>query len=235
MRLVNALTAGIIGIVVAATTTILPLTFPAFSIGGGAVVAAGVLLVGRRSGQKRYAGTGAVYTLGLAAAIYATGIFPAEFAESPLIALVALGSISGAIAAFSELVGLVARGVGGETAEKIVRTIAAVLGLVAIIWTVLTAYEKAIRYAGVGVGSSAGFVFDFVGIELPIPLVLIDGSVDASMVLFVGGVLIGFHTLDTIHNGWRASKLAAVKGARAGKKGASAAQQRVSDAPSEEN
>lgn len=233
MRVVNAITVTIVGIVVAVGSTVLPITFPALTIGAGAIVAASILLFGRRSGKKHYAGAGAAYTLGLAGVIVVTGVFPSDFSESPLVALVSLGSVSAGIVVVTEGLALIVRRFGGEYAERVFKAIAAFLGLLGIIWATITAYEKAIRYAGVGVGGSAGFVMNLLGIELPIPLVLIDGSIDAGIVLFVGGVLIGFHTLDTIHNGWRATKATAVKSADIGKASASAAKSQMTEGSDE--
>lgn len=84
-----------------------------------------------------------------------------------------------------------------------------------MIWTVLTAYEKAVRYGGITIGGTLGFALNALGIELPIPWIISSG-VDASVVAFVGAVLIGFHTLESLHSTWHATKATAKAGAKAG-------------------
>lgn len=229
MHPVNAITASIAGIGIAAGVATIDVAQPSVAIGAGAVVAASILLLGRRSGKKRYAGTGSLYTLGLAGAIYATSVFPSGYAEDPLVALASLGLVSAFIVSVTEGGALLVRRYGGDYAERIFETIAAFLGLLVMIWTVLTAYEKAIRYAGVGVGGPTFLALDLLGVELPVPIWFLEGGVDATIVGFVGCVLIGFHTLETIHTGWRVTKATAKKGAAAGQSGVQAAKSRVGE------
>lgn len=231
MRVVNAITAALVGIVVATGVANVPFTWPTLAIGSGAVAAAGVLLAARRTGEKRYAATGAIYCLGLAGAIHYAGPFPAAYRESPLIALTALGAFSALLVAVVEAAGLVARRIASRYAEwlddevaerlaKLASSIGSVLGLA---WTVLTIHEKAGRVAAVGVGGTATLLLDLVGVELPVALPLLPEPVDVVLVLFVGCTLVGFHTLDALHRSWRTSKAAAKQGAAAGSAGASAA------------
>lgn len=216
---VNAVTAGAAGIATSGAVAQFELAWPALSIGAGSVVTAGILLIGRRSGVKRYAASGGIFTLGLGIAILTTGTFPDAYGQDPLVALMALGTVSGLIAATTEAGATAIDRYAGPYAEKLFKAIAALIGLLLIIWTVLTAAEKLVRYGGVAVGGPTMLALNAVGARFPIPIWFIDGGVDAVIVVFVGCILIGFHTLELLHTGWRATKASAKKGASAGKTG----------------
>ncbi|QCS42133.1 hypothetical protein [Natrinema versiforme] len=220
MRILNWAVTAVVGIAITAAVAGQPLVWPALAIGVGSVATASLLVV-RRGGRKYYAATGTAYCLGLAGLIYATEILPAGYAESPYAVLLSLGLVSGAIvlaqnAGRQFMKRVVGDGSGESTATKIYDAVAAIIGLFGMVWTVLTAQEKAMRYGGVSIGGTFGLVLNFLGIELPIPWVIQSG-VDASMVLFIGGVLIGFHTLESLHTTWHATKATAKASSSAGK------------------
>lgn len=220
MRVINWIAAAAIGIVV--TTIVAPIEFvwPTLAIGVGGVLGAGILLV-RRTGRKYYAAAGTAYALGLAGVIYATDMLPSVYTKSPYAALLTLGLVSAGIVLL-QYVGqrlvkrLFAGRMGEDSATKAFEAVSAIAGLLGMIWTVLTAKEKAARYGGVTIGGTAGFVLNALGVELPIPW-FIQNGVDASMVLFVGGLLIGFHTQESMHTTWRATKATAKAGASGAK------------------
>lgn len=192
--------------------------FPAFAIGAGAVVTAMLLFI--TDGRTYYAGGGTLYCLFTAGYIQLVSL-PEAYTKSPFAVLLTLGAISAAVVAVQLGVGLILQrllsGVTGEeTALRIYDAVAAVLGLLAMIWAVINIHERATRYGGVTIGGTLGMVLNFLGIELPIPWIISDG-VDASMVLFIGAVLIGFHTLESLHTTWHATKQTAKSGAAAGK------------------
>jgi hypothetical protein len=220
MKVLNWVTVAAVGIAITIWLAGYSIVWPALAIGAGAgVVALGLLI--RRSGRKYYAAAGTAYCLGLAGLIYASALLPAGYAESPFAALVSLGGASalivGAQAAGRQLViGVFGGTAGKKYATAIYDAIAAVLGLLGMVWTVMTAYEKAIRYGGISVGGTLGFVLNLLGIELPIPWIIQNG-VDASILLFVGCVLIGFHTLESLHTTWHATKQTAKAGVGAGR------------------
>lgn len=227
MRIINAITAAAVGIVLTVYLATEGIGWPAATLGVGAAVTA-VFLLARRSGRKRYAAAGTIYTLGLAGAIYALADLPEAYTQSVFIALVGLGGVSALIVA-AQLAGrkLVERAAGGTVGEDYATTvydaIAAIAGLIGMVWTVMTAYEKALRYGGIGIGGTTTFVLNFLGVELPIPLWFLSGNVDATIVLFVGCVLIAFHTLESLHTTWHATKATATAGAKAGMKAGNAA------------
>lgn len=85
-----------------------------------------------------------------------------------------------------------------------------------MIWPAINIHERAARYGGITIADSLGFVLNFLGTELPVPWIIATG-VDATLVLDVDALLIGFHTLASRHTTWRASKATAqagVSGAR---------------------
>jgi uncharacterized membrane protein len=220
MRVINWVVGAIAGILVTTMLAGQALVWPNFAIGAGAVTTAGILLFLRRSGRKYYAAAGTAYCLGLATLIYTTSVFSEGYAESPFAVLLSLGLVSALIVAlqiaaqrgFEWIVG---DRIGSDEASAIFQAITAVLGLLGMIWTVLTAYEKALRYGGITIGGTLGFALNALGIELPIPWIISSG-VDASVVAFVGAVLIGFHTLESLHSTWHATKVTAKAGAKAG-------------------
>ncbi|MFD1527498.1 MULTISPECIES: hypothetical protein [Halobacteriales] len=220
MKILNWVVTAIVGIAVTIAIAGQQFVWPAFAIGVGTVVTALVLLV-RRGGRKYYAAAGTAYCLGLAGVIYTTSLLPAAYSESPYAVLLSLGFVSGVLV-FAQNAGrqIVKRtfgnGSGEGAATKIYDAFAAIVGLVGMVWTVLTAQEKAMRYGGISIGGTTGLVLNFLGIELPIPWIIQSG-VDASLVLFIGGVLIGFHTLESIHTTWHATKATAKASASAGK------------------
>lgn len=241
MKVVNWLTVAVIGIALTVWVAGYSLVWPALAIGVGAgVVALGLLA--RWSGRKYYAAAGTVYCLGLAGVIYATTFLPAGYAESPFAALVSLGGASALIVGAQTagrylVVRLFGETAGKEYATAIYDAIAAVLGLLGMVWTVMTAYEKAIRYGGISIGGTLGFVLNLLGVELPIPWIIQNG-VDASILLFVGCILIGFHSLESLHTTWHATKQTAKGGVGAGRTAGSkavSAAQSVRDSSSDDS
>lgn len=229
MRAVNAWTTAAVGIVLTIALAIVGIEWSTVAIGAGATVTAGALLIGRRGGRKHYAGAGTVFCLGVAAATFVLSDLPSAYTQDAYVALVGLGSVSAVIvlaqkAGEQTVVRLLG---GGDTARSIYNALAAVVGLIMMVWTVLTAYEKALRYGGVGLGTLGGIALDVIGAELSIPIWFVSGGVDATLVLFVGCTLIGFHTLESLHTTWHATKQTASAGAKAsvaaGKKASSAA------------
>lgn len=221
MRLINWLSASVFGIIIAVLVSGFPYVWPAFVIGTGAVAVTVPMLL-RRGGRKYYTATGTAYCLGLAAVIQTTTLAPSGYAESPYAALLSLGLVSGIIVVLQISGRQVVKKLFGKTAGEKYATslydmVAAIAGLLGMIWTVLTAYEKAIRYGGITIGGTIGFALNLLGIELPIPWIIQDG-VDAAMILFVGCTLIAFHTLESLHTTWHATKETSKAGVSAGMK-----------------
>jgi len=203
---INAWSVSLIGII--SGTVVGSQGFPpAVSIGSASLVAGSVFVFGRKS-RKRCALAGTIFALGLGTVYRFWGGVPEGYAASPAICLLMFGSVSALIVGLRGLlrrgiISLTERSGSSEHAGLVWDAISALLGLLAMIYTVLTVKEKAARYGGVSVGGSAGFVLNVLGIELPLPVVIQDG-LDATMVMFVGAVLIGWHTLATIHSWKRA-------------------------------
>lgn len=237
MRYLNSGVASAAGIGVATAYGVSGPAWPAVSIALGALTTALVLLLWR-GGRKHYTAAGTALVLGTGVLVYATGLFPEAYGESAMAAMLLLGGVSGVIVVLQEVSRLAVRRaaadrVGGDAATAIFDAISAVVGLLGMVWTVLTFSEKAARYGGVGIGGTTMLVLNVLGVELPIPLWIVNGTVDATILLFVGSVLIGFHSLESLHTTWRASKATASTGASAGKsigsKAAAAAKSRAKE------
>lgn len=207
---------GIITLAYAATTS-LPTNG---AILAGAIVAAVVGFI--IPTKSNFAATVAGYFLGSAAVFFSVGsIFPDVYSQDVFVGMVLFGSVSGTIVTVRWAIGRAITSfledyVDATHANRLWEFISVVIGLLLIIWTFLTAQEKLARYGGsAGVGS-ATFALNLLGIELPIPVWFLEG-VDASIVLFIGSVAIGFHVLDTLYTAWYLAKSTTEASAKAGK------------------
>jgi hypothetical protein len=202
--------------------------WPTVVVGLGAVVA--VIPLVFVDGRTYYAAAGSLYFLGCAG-LFSIAPLPAVYQQdiyAITLAFVVLSTlIVGAQLGLGLLIKRLVAGVAGEDAAvKVYEALSAIAGLAVLIYTVLLWEEKAARYGGVAVGGSLGLLLDVLGIELPIPWIVADG-VNATYVLYLGAVIIGFHTLESLHTTWRATKATASAGATGAKAGASKAKETV--------
>lgn len=226
MRLANALTAPVAGVLlVAALAPVVPV---AATLLLGATVAMAVTV---RADTHRYGLVGALYLLGVGAAVLALARFPFAWKRTPLFALWGFGLLSLAIFCLRVVLGVVGRRVvalfvADDNADSVWDALSAFGGTLFIAWSVLTAHEKAARSAGVAVGVSTTTALDalgygfpvlagvlrryrtvtLVGEEVRLPLWAVRQGVDATVVLFVGCLIVGFHTVGTLAATWRAMK-----------------------------
>jgi len=172
----------------------------------------------------RFAAAGATYFLSTAVAFTTlSGSLPEPYYQDAVVGLVGFGLLSALIVTIQETVGFAIRRAlrnitNGEYANAIWRFISSLLGALVIAWTIVTAHEKLARYGGSSVGGTAGLLFNIFGVEVPLPLWLADG-VDATVVVFIGSVLLAFHSLDTLYGGWRLAKQTASAGTTVAQKG----------------
>jgi len=225
MRLANAGTAALAGV---AVVLILGLFVPV-SVGLtlGALAATAVTLW---ADTDRYGLVGAAFLLGVGTAI-ATGWFPPAWARTPMVAVWLFGLLSLTIAVARFLLGflgrrVVAQFVPEDDADGIWNALSAFGGTLVIAWSVLTAQEKAARIGGISLGGSVTMLLDTLGYEVPVyvplvrealavtvrgvelsvPLWVVANGIDAAMIVFVGCVIVGFHTLGTVSATWGAVK-----------------------------
>jgi hypothetical protein len=225
MRLANALTAPAAGVlVVVALASVVPV---AATLLLGATIAMAMTV---RAETHRYGLVGALYLLGVGAAVLALGRFPMAWNRTPLFALWGFGLLSLAIFCLRVVLGVVGRRVLAlvvdDNADSVWDALSAFGGTLFIAWSVLTAHEKAARSAGVAVGVSTTTALDALGYGFPVlagvlrryrtvtvagrevvlPLWAVRNGVDATTVLFVGCLIVGFHTVGTLAATWQAVK-----------------------------
>jgi len=193
----------------------------------GAAVATAVTV---RADTHRYGLVGALYFLSGGAAVLALARFPFAWKRTPLFALWGFGLLSLSIFCLRVALGVVGRRVLAlvvdDGADSVWDALSAFGGTLVIAWSVLTAHEKAARSAGVAAGVSTTTVLDALGYGFPVlagvfqryrsvavaghefvvPLWALRHGVDATTVLFVGCLLVGFHTVGTVAATWQAVK-----------------------------
>lgn len=226
MRLANAVTAALAGIVV--VVAVGPFVPVAVGLALGTVVATAVTLWGD---TDRYGLVGASLLLGVGTAVLVTDWFPAAWGRTPLVALWTFGLLSLIVVVARFLLGFVGRRVVAlfvpdEEAGSIWDALSAFAGTLFIAWSVITAQEKAARTGGIAIGGSTTMALNAAGYEVPVivpfvhealtvtvwgyelavPLWALENGIDATMVVFVGCVIVGFHTLGTIAATWQAVK-----------------------------
>jgi len=226
MRFANAVTAAVAG--VAVVVVVGPVVPVAVGLALGTVVATAVTLY---ADTDRYGLAGATFLLGVGTAVLASGWFPAPWARTTLLACWLFGLLSLGVVVARFLLGFVGRRVVAqfvpdEEASSIWDALSAFAGTLFIAWSVLTAQEKAARTGGIAIGGSTTMVANALGYELPvvvpfvhealsvtvrgyelaIPVWALENGIDATMIVFVGCVIVGFHTLGTFAATWQAVK-----------------------------
>lgn len=224
MRFANAVTAALAGVV--AVVLVAPVVPVTVGLALGAVVTTAIALYGD---TERYGLAGALLLLGVGTAVLILSWFPAAWARTPLVALWLFGALSLFVAAARFVLGfagrrVVARLIDEESASSVWDALSAFGGTLFIAWSVITAQEKAARIGGISIGGTASMALDIVGYQVPVyvplvsealtvtirgyelsvPLWLVANGVDAAAVIFVGCVIVGFHTLGTVAATWRA-------------------------------
>ena len=226
MRFANAVTAALAG--VAAVTLVAPVLPVSVALALGSVVAAAITW---RGDTERYGLTGAVLLLGVGTLVLVTEWFPAAWGRTPLVALWLFGLLSVTVVVAKAVLGVVGRRVvaafvDDENADSVWDALSAFAGTLFLAWSVMTAQEKAVRTGGVAVGGTSTMALDTLGYDLPVlvpfvhealtvtvrgyelsvPLWLLENGIGATMIVFVGCVIVGFHTLGTLAATWRAVK-----------------------------
>lgn len=221
------------GVLAALATTVIETSFSppvTVTLTAAALIAAGLALM---PDYPRFAAVGAVYFLSAAAIFWIHPVLPDIYQQDAAAMLALFGTVSLAIVTVQETVGyLIRRTIGRLTNEEYAsalwRLISSLVGLAVMVWVVLTAHEKAIRYGGAGGGLAGGFALNIVDAQLIVPLWWL-GGVDVSIILFTGGLIVAFHTLDTLYAGWYAAKTGAKAGVRGAKAGIKKARETTGD------
>ncbi|WP_256296112.1 hypothetical protein [Haloarchaeobius salinus] len=210
-----------IGVVVTLVTLALLPTAPAIPLLFGMTAAIVPMLLATAE-RKRYAVAGTAYCLALGFVLavadtvlglaegntLVTGLF--VFGTGSL--LVVTAKVVGRRLA-RRTIGLL---VGEEYAAQLFDAVASIAALAGLVWTLLTAAEKVSRYAGFGVGGAATLALSLIGVEYNVTVPMLGGQVDAVLFLFVGCILAGFYTFESLHTTWLAAKGTAKKSVDAG-------------------
>ncbi|WP_254840554.1 hypothetical protein [Natronomonas marina] len=224
MRIGITALGSLLGVV--AVVALAPLVPVTVALAAGATATA---IVVRRGRSGQYALGGSLFALGVAACVLYLPRFPGAWARTPLVALLAFGGLSATIVVLRWLLSFVGKRVVAlfvdpDNAEGVWDALSAFGGLLVITWSVLTAHEKALRTGGITVVGGSTMLLDALGVRYPvavpylrrgiafsvsgyevvIPSWLVRNGVDAPTVLFVGCVLVGFHTLETLRATWSA-------------------------------
>lgn len=174
------------------------------------------------SERKRYAVAGTAYCLGLGVvlAVVDTAVGVAQ-GSTLVAATLAFGGAS-LLVVTAKAVGrrVVRRTIGllvdEEYAARLFDALASVAALAGLVWTLLTAAEKVSRYAGFGLGGTATLGLSLIGVEYRVGVPMLGGEIDAVLFLFVGCILAGFYTFESLHTTWLAAKSTAKKSVEAG-------------------
>lgn len=224
MRIGITTLGALVGVgVVAAVAPVLPVTV-ALALGATTTV-----LAIRRGRSGQYALAGSLFALGVAACVLTLSRVSGPWTRTPLVALVVFGGLSATLVLVRWLLSFVGKRVlatvvDPDDAAGVWEALSAFGSLLVITWSVLTAHEKALRTGGITIVGSGSMLLDALGYHYPvvlpylrqgvaftvsgyevvIPAWLVRNGVDAPTVLFVGCVVIGFHTLETLQSTWAA-------------------------------
>jgi hypothetical protein len=202
MRLHKAATGGVGGAVAATALAVTVAPRPSVAIAVGAVVTAA--LVRRFEPVRPYAIAGTLYVLLLALGVHLLTVVPAAWQRTPLFSLAVVGGMSTVVLVGRELLRVIVRWIvgrfvdSGDTGERVGETASAIVGTLALGWWVLRFKERLLRSGVTGVVVPATFGLDLYGVDWTVPWVL-QGEVDVVVFLFVGGLVVGFHTLASWH------------------------------------
>jgi hypothetical protein len=202
MRLSKAAIAGAGGAVAATALALVFTTRPSVAIAGGGVVT--VLLVSRFEPIRPYAIAGTFFVLLVALGIETLPVYPVWWSRNPFFALAVVGGMSALVLVGREFLRVVIRAIirrvvdTDETGERVGETASAVVGALALAWWVLRVKERLIRSGVTGLVVPTTFALDVVGIEYTVPWFVREG-VDIVFFLFVGGLVVGFHTITSWH------------------------------------
>lgn len=185
---------------------------PTGTVAAGAVVTA--LLHWRHDGRRRYRRAGTVFVLATAALLAALPTVPAVYRWSLIPSLAAFGLLSALVLAVFVFIKVGVRAVASrfvpeEYADALADFASTLSSALIIAWTVIQAQERLARTAGTGFLGSAALAANWYGYKLPIDVGMIEHTVEVTVVVFVGAVVVGFHTLASWDSAWRVAGQAA--------------------------
>jgi hypothetical protein len=201
--------AGAVGAVVTFALAAAGPVPPTGAVAGGALVAAALHWVTAERREFRTAGT--TYALGAAALLALLATVPPVYRWSLVPSLAVFGLASALVTAVFVVVRVGARAVARryvpEALAAALADLASTLAsALAVVWTVLQVQERLARTGVTATLGTAALVADWYGLALPVEATLLGAAVDLPTVVFVGSVVVGFHTLASWEAAWRVAE-----------------------------
>jgi|GEM_PF-3079743 len=191
----EVLGSGLSGTVVALALGMV--TLPLVAITGGAVTA---FVVTRRAGvQRHYDAVGTVYYLSLGLLVFLVPVMPAAFEQTPQLFLTVFGLLSAVIVltkrAVAYLLGAVANRLGrGDSASSLWNAVGSVVGTLVLVWSVVKLKYRLVKTGLAGAATPLGLLLNVLAHFVELPWV-IEVGIDITAMVFIGAVMVGFHTL----------------------------------------
>jgi hypothetical protein len=206
--------AGALGALVTLALVLVGSVPPTGTVFAGALVAA--LLHWRYDGRRDYRVAGTVYALGAAGGLVtlpsASPVTTWSLVPSLVVFGLASALVTGAFVLVRVGVRAVARRFVPETYAEALGDFASTLASAAVvIWTVIQVQERLARTAGTGFLGTAALAADWYGLRYSVDLAMIEGAIQTTVVVFVGAVVVGFHTLASWDSAWRVAEESAAR------------------------
>lgn len=219
--------AVVVGVVVALAFLRLLPSVPAVGVAAGMVVAVVAMLLAGE-GRKRYAAVGTGYLLSvgvcLAVADAVIGGVPSAGTLVPATLVFGLASLL-LVAVRAAGRNLLRATVGSifdpKTAERIFDAVTAALSAIGLLFLLSKLKRKVLVHGSFVVGGNLTFGMSLLGAERMVTIPGTGGEVDVVLFLFVGTVLAGFYTFDSLNSTWLATKTTAKAGVETGKRAGS--------------
>jgi len=196
---------------------------PAVGLAAGMITAVVALLLAGE-GRKRYAvvGTGFLLSLGVLLAVVDTTVGGVPSSGTLVPATLVFGLVSLLVIAVRAAGRRLLRAMVGaifdpQTAERIFDAAASVVSAIGLLFLLSKIKRKVVVHGSFVVGGNLTFGLSLLGAERTVTVPGTGGGVDVVLFLFVGTVLAGFYTFDSLNSTWMATKSTAKAGVKTGK------------------
>ncbi|MFB6195759.1 MAG: hypothetical protein ABEI80_06280, partial [Haloplanus sp.] len=168
-------------------------------------------------GERAYRTVGTLYALAAGVALAATPGLTPVYRWTLVPALLWFGGLGVLAIALFVLLRVGARAVARRVvprsvAEAVAEVAAAVGSTLALAWTVIETQERLVRTGVGGTLATLSLLADVLGYDVAVSLGLLEHAVDVPVVVFVGSVVVGFHTLASWDAAWRLARDATASG-----------------------
>lgn len=172
-------------------------TLPLVAVSAGALTA---FFITRKFGvQRHYDSVGTVFFLSLGTLVFLIPFLPTAFKQTPQLFLVVFGLISAAIVivkrGVSYVLSFVANKLGrGDSASNIWNAVSSIVGALILVWSIIKMKQRLAKTAVTGAATPLGLGLNILGHFMELPWIL-EVGIDITAMVFIGGVMVGFHTL----------------------------------------